>query len=135
MARHEVRMKRVGEEIKNELSDIIRTEMTDPRIPAVFNITGVDVSKDLGFAYIYFSQLPDDDAAVEATEDVLRKATGFLRTSLASRIRMQFMPELRFMFDKSSRNYARMSKIIDDAVKAIPRREGEPPAEGEPGKA
>lgn len=90
---------RVGEQLKKELSQILQSELKDPRI-GFLTVTGVDVTGDLQQAKIYISVLGDDQQK-EDTLKGLGRATGFIRTEIGRRIRLRHTPELIFKFDES----------------------------------
>jgi len=46
---------RINEEIRKEISDIIRNQVRDPRLTAMVSVTRVDVTKDLRYAKVYIS--------------------------------------------------------------------------------
>lgn len=89
----------VGEFLREELSDIIRRDVKDPRI-GFFSVTGVTVSGDLRTAQVFVSVLGTDEERV-ATLAALRSATGFVRHQLRPRLRMRQIPELDFRDDRS----------------------------------
>ncbi|MBM7854440.1 ribosome-binding factor A [Desulfohalotomaculum tongense] len=93
------RIGRLAEEIKREISSIIRQELKDPRIGFV-SITAVEVSGDLRHAKIYVSVLGDEKQAQD-TLAVLKKAQGFVRTMLGRKIKLRYTPELHFELDNS----------------------------------
>ncbi|AEI44294.1 30S ribosome-binding factor RbfA [Paenibacillus mucilaginosus] len=94
-----IRVGRVGEQIKKEISQIIQSELKDPRIGFI-TVTGVDVTNDFSQAKIFLSVLGSDDQK-EATLKALARSTGFIRSELGKRIRMRKVPELLFKFDAS----------------------------------
>ena len=104
---------RVNEEIKRELSEIIRN-LKDPRIKGLVSITNVDVSNDLSVAKIYISVVGGD--AEEAIKG-LKSASGFTRRELSSMIEIRHTPELKFIHDDSIEHSARIAKIISDIAK------------------
>jgi ribosome-binding factor A len=103
------RDKRIEESIKKALSEAFLQELKDPRVPAIFTITRVTVSKDLSHARVYYSQLPDDDAALEQTEELLEDSAGFLRSFVAREVNLKFTPELVFHYDPSQREYQKLN--------------------------
>lgn len=109
-------MQRVADEIQKSLALLIQRNMKDPRIGFV-TISSVKVSKDFSFADVYLSwlNLDEESECLEALE-VIRKASGYLRTQLAKDIRLRVIPKLRFHHDKSIVNGMTMSKLIDDAI-------------------
>jgi ribosome-binding factor A len=92
------RTSRVEAQIQREIAGFMQMEMRDPRLAKV-NITDVSVSRDLSVAKLFFA-VPDDLDAKEIGV-VLNKAAGFVRSALAKRLRLRFMPELRFFHDGS----------------------------------
>ncbi|CAG7602560.1 Ribosome-binding factor A [Paenibacillus solanacearum] len=94
-----IRVGRVGEQIKKELSQLIQAELKDPRIGFI-TVTGVDVTNDFSQAKIFLSVLGSDEQKAE-TLKALTRSSGFLRSELGKRIRMRKIPELLFKFDAS----------------------------------
>ena len=84
---------RVAEEIKKELSQIIQSEMKDPRL-GFLSVTDVEISQDLRYVKAFVSILGSDKER-EVTLGVLQRASGFLRTELASPD-LRHTPELSF---------------------------------------
>ncbi len=105
---------RVAEQVHHELAELVRAEVKDPRVGMV-TITGVELTPDYAYATVYFSVLPDDEAALANTLAGLRRAAGFLRSQLGRRVRIHTTPELRFVHDASVERGMAMSKLIDEA--------------------
>lgn len=119
MARDFSRTERVADQIQKDLASLIQMELKDPRLGMV-TINHVRVSKDFGYADVYFTALGslDGDAEEQSREAtlVLRSAAGFLRTELArSMKRMRVIPQLRFHYDHSVERGQNLSRLIDDA--------------------
>lgn len=104
------RTHRIGELIKEEISEIIHREIKDPRI-GFLTITGVDVTPDLRHADVYISVL-GTKRQKEETLSVLQKAAGFLRKELSSRIEIKYFPDLRFAIDPSIEAGIKIDRII-----------------------
>ena len=115
MPREFSRSIRVAEQLRRELAELIRTEVKDPRVGMV-TVGDVEVSKDLAYAKVYFTVLGDEKAGREAQQG-LNRAAGFLRRQLSHIMRMRQVPELRFIFDETAIKGARLSALIDEAVK------------------
>jgi ribosome-binding factor A len=112
------RINRINDLVQKELMDILKRESNDPRLNNL-NITGVEVSRDLSVAKIYYTdfisvgyvKLSESDADSGKNNDnnhkrnsvkkALDKASGFLRRELARRCDLRKTPELRFIYDKS----------------------------------
>ena len=101
MAKEYARTQRVADYLQRELAALIQHEVRDPRVGMV-SITGVDVSRDLGHARVYYTRMGADSAedAGESTE-ALNRAAGFLRSQLSKDSSMRSVPQLRFYFDSS----------------------------------
>ena len=121
---------RVGEGIRQEISQLLLSEVHDPGIGLV-TLTRVKVSPDLQLARVYYTQIGDEKAKRE-TRKALERATPFLRRQLGSRIRLRRVPEIRFEFDESVENQDRIERILMElAEERKAREEGqEPEAEG-----
>jgi ribosome-binding factor A len=97
------RTERVGEEIRAELSRLLREEVADPRIRLV-TLLRVDVSPDLGSARVFWSEAPEASGAErdpERTERALTHAAAYLRRRLAEALPLRRVPELHFRHDPS----------------------------------
>ena len=107
-----IRVGRVGEQIKKELSQIIQFEWKDPAV-GFLTVTGVDVTNDLSQAKVYVSVL-GDDAQKEAAMQALNRGKGFLRSEIGKRIRLRHVPELVFQFDHSIEYGSRIQKLLEE---------------------
>ena len=97
-----VRLRRVAEQIRGELSEILREEVRDPRLRLV-TITRVKLASDMGAATIFYSPLGEDpDEARAADLDAAMVAVnGFVRRALSKRVKLRHTPTLRFILDDS----------------------------------
>lgn len=112
------RAQRVADFIRSELSAVILREMRDPRV-SMLSVTDARVSRDLAFADIYVSSLAaSNDAERGELLAVLDGAAGFLRSAIAKRQRWRTTPRLRFHYDDSVVEGARLEALIDRAIDA-----------------
>ena len=127
------RTDRVADQLQKELAVLIQREIKDPRLGMV-TVSGVTVSRDLGYADVYVTLLGEQDAE-RITENlgVLKRAAGFLRGQIARRIKLRHVPELRFHFDESVVRGQQLSSLIDEAV-ASDRDRHDDEAEGDDGE-
>ena len=111
------RTDRIADQIQKDLALLLQREIKDPRVGMV-TVSSVKVSKDLSFSDVYVSFMGKDslEEAKEALE-VLEKASGFLRSSLAKGAKLRVMPKLRFHYDVTMVEAPRISALIDKAVK------------------
>ena len=101
---------RVGEQIRQELSQLLLSDVHDPGI-GLITLTRVKVSPDLQLARVYYTLMGDDRARSE-TKRALDRATPFLRRQIGSRIRLRRVPELQFHFDESVEAQDRLERIL-----------------------
>jgi ribosome-binding factor A len=118
MAKEYSRTSRVADHLQRELAGLIQREVRDPRVGMV-SITGVDVSRDMGYAKVYYTVLSaDEDDDIEESTAVLNKAAGFLRSQLSRDSSMRSVPQLRFYFDSSVGRGRYMEDLIGKAAQA-----------------
>lgn len=133
------RSDRMGDEIRRILAELIQRKLSDPRINENVSLTGVDLSRDLSNARVYYSVYGDDEAR-EGAALAFEKATGFLRRELASQLRSRKVPRLVFIEDRSIREGEAIDQLIRQVrqkdLEASSRQEEEDhepvPGDGEP---
>lgn len=107
----------VGAQIREEIMEIIRRDLKDPRIGFV-SITEVRMSPDLRSARIRVSVLGGEQEE-RASLAGLRSATGVIRHALGRRLQnLKFTPELRFEIDPSIEYSVRISKTLREILPA-----------------
>lgn len=124
MPREFPRARRVEEQLKRLLAELIRREVKDPRV-GLITITSTEVSRDLTHAKVFFTPFAgvgDAGAALEA----LRHASGYLRHQVRNLMRLRVAPELDFHIDDSVERGARLSALIHDAVESDRQRHVDP---------
>jgi len=126
MAKEYSRTRRIADQIQKDLATIIQQEIKDPRVGMV-TINEVKVTKDLGYAEIYFTNMSlDDDAeSSKISVEVLNGAAGFLRTLLAASLSLRVIPQLRFHYDSILGEASKMSELINKAVQSGSNSSGE----------
>lgn len=108
-----MRIRRIAEEIRAELSQILREEVRDPRVGLV-TLTRVKLASDFGTATVFFSPLVEeaDEARTEQLEEAMASLAGFARRLLAGRLALRHTPELRFVRDDSIAEGAQTLDLI-----------------------
>ncbi|MEM7078927.1 MAG: 30S ribosome-binding factor RbfA [Pseudomonadota bacterium] len=120
---------KVGDFIRDELAQVIQQEVRDPRVGSLVSVNDVRVSKDLSYAEVYVSSLSaEDEAARSALVEVLNKAAGFFRSTLAKRHKMRTTPKLRFHYDELVESGPRLEQLIEDAMRS--QADSEDPIKG-----
>ena len=130
MPREFSRGRRVADHIQKELAVLIQQEVKDPRL-GLITINEVKVSRDLGFADVYFTSFTSntfranesigEDAETEgqtsiSPAEVLENAAGFLRSRLAKSLSTRTTPKLRFHYDHTIEQGAKMTLAIKKAI-------------------
>ncbi len=89
---------RMGDQIMREVGTLLVEEAADPRLQLV-SVSGVRMNANLRLAEIYYTVSGDEEHRREVQAG-LEKATGFLRSRLGRNLKLQYIPELRFIFDE-----------------------------------
>lgn len=104
---------RVGDQIRQELSELLsRGEVHDPGIGFI-TLTYVKVSPDLQLARVYYTSLGDPKARQETAKALVR-ATPFMRRQIGARLRLRRVPEFEFRFDETIEHQDRIEQILRD---------------------
>lgn len=117
------RVARLNEQLKRELTQLLRFEVKDPRI-GLITITDVEVTPDLYHAKVYWTMGGSEEERAQALEG-LRAAAGFLRTELGRRMRIRRAPDLHFSFDNTLEHAMHIERLLQEA------RESSVPVEGD----
>ena len=109
-----IKLERLGNIFVEAISKVIHEEVKDDDIKFV-TITAVDISSDLSYAKVYFTNLID--AEREKVTKALNRASGFIRGKLFDIVEIRKMPELTFVYDESIEYGNKIEKIINDINK------------------
>ena len=116
-----IRLKKIADRIKDDLSELLIYEVEDPRLSGVM-VTDVNVDRELYYANIYVSAIEGRERSKEVLAG-LESASGFLRSQLAAGIELRTFPRLRFYWDPTPENADRIEYLIkqlheEEAAKA-----------------
>ena len=117
----EVRLHRISDRIKRELSEMLIFELSDPRIKGIF-ITDVNIDRELAFANIYISAIEGSVRAKEALAG-FNNASGFIRRNLAGRVKLRSFPQLRFHWDPTPEKADQIEGILAEIRTAEEKHE------------
>ena len=115
MRKNSVKNTRINGEVLKELSNIIRSEIKDPRINPMTSVVAVEVAPDLKPCKAYISVLGDEKSQKD-TITGLKSAEGYIRRQLARTVNLRNTPEIRFILDQSIEYGINMSKLIDEVT-------------------
>lgn len=104
------RAARLGDQFREELSNLFRTELKDPRIGFV-SIVKVEVAGDLRHAKVFVSVLGDEKQKKESLKGLV-SASGFLRGELSRLMQLKYTPELHFVLDESIEHGSRIAQLL-----------------------
>ncbi|HEY2980260.1 MAG TPA: 30S ribosome-binding factor RbfA [Anaerolineales bacterium] len=105
-----IRLQRIGDRIRQELSVMLIREVNDPRLELI-HVTDVKVDKDLAYADIYVSAVEGASRAPEVLAG-LNSASGFLRRALSARVELRAFPRLRFHWDPTPENADHIEQVL-----------------------
>ncbi len=104
------RTDRVGDLLRREISAILLREVKEPLAQFV-TITAVRMSKDLRHARVYYTAL-QDESELKDVAAALKRSAGFIQRLIGSRMQLRSVPRLRFEYDRSLRDAARMEELL-----------------------
>ena len=104
---------RINEEVRREISVIIRNEIKDPRMKAMVSVTSVKVSKDLRYAKVFVSIFGKDDEEKNNTFAALKSASGYIRREIGQRINLRYNPQIIFEIDDSINYGMHIEELIE----------------------
>jgi ribosome-binding factor A len=106
------RVERISKQIREELSQMLSTEVRDPGVGLV-TVTRVKVTADLSLARVYWTVLGDSKERKE-TAKALNRTVPYLRHLLSQRLTLRRAPEIKFQYDESVAAQDRIERIIQD---------------------
>ena len=115
MQKNSMKNMRINGEVQRELSNIIRSEVKDPRIAPMTSVVAVEVAPDLKTCKAYISVFGDEEAQNNTIKG-RNSAEGYIRHALAKSINLRNTPEIRFILDQSIEYGVNMSKKIDEVI-------------------
>ena len=124
MRKNSVKNIRINGEVQKALSEIIRSELKDPRVHPMTSVVQVSVTP------AYISVLADEEQAKDTIRG-LKSAEGFIRTQLAKKVNLRNTPQIFFVLDQSIEYGVRMSKLIDEVTKDMPEEQEDDGTESE----
>jgi ribosome-binding factor A len=105
-----IRLRRIADQVRQELSQIFIHEVNDPRLKQIF-VTDVKIDRELAYADIYVSAVEGSSRSADILAG-LESAAGFLRRTLSARVDMRAFPRLRFHWDPTPENADHIEKIL-----------------------
>lgn len=105
-----VRLQRIADRIRQEISEMMIKEISDPRLRQVY-VSDVRVDRELAWADVYVSALEGQARSAEILEG-MESARGYFRRALAARVELRAFPRLRFHWDPTPEHAEHMEKLF-----------------------
>ena len=106
-----IRMEKVNQEIRRQITAIIRGDIDDPAVDFM-SITRVETTPDLRESKVYFSLL--DESKLSHVQRTLNSMGNFIRRNLGKRVRIKILPRLKFIADTSIRYSVDIYRKIEE---------------------
>jgi ribosome-binding factor A len=107
------RTDRLNSLLKEVIDSIIRKDVKNPNLTTLFNVTRVDISKDLHHAKVYVSVIGSDEEKKD-TIDVLQSAAGYIAVRSSKKVVIRHFPDLRFILDDTVEKQMHIETILQD---------------------
>ena len=118
------RAARVGDEIQKVISQLLLTEVKDPRIPMMTSVLEVRMSSDLTHATVFLSVYGSEKEKQDCMA-AMERASGFIRSQVAKRVKLRVAPEMHFKLDESIQKGMELMDLIDRTIKEDQARGGD----------
>jgi ribosome-binding factor A len=105
-----IRLQRIADRIRQELSEMLVREISDPRLELIY-VTDVKVDKELAYADVFVSAVEGRERSKEILSG-LESASGFIRRTLTNRVDLRVFPRLRFHWDPTPENADQVEKVL-----------------------
>jgi ribosome-binding factor A len=112
----ENRVRRVAEQIKKDIGQIIASQIKDPRVAGITSVTEVQLTRDLRYASVYVSIFGTELEKDETLQTLIR-AAGYIRGEIGRRIRLRYVPEINFFLDNSIEYGVHIENVIKSLKK------------------
>ena len=117
MRKNSVKNRKINDEVRRVLAQIISGGIKDPRVSPMASITDARVTADLKYCTVYVSVLGDEQAVADTLAG-LKSASGYIRRELAHTVNLRITPELRFVADNSMSYGAHIESILGELKEA-----------------
>lgn len=108
------RSERVSDLVYREVSNILLRDIKDPRVELV-TVTGTRVSDDLRHAIVFYSVIGDDKRWAEVAQG-LKSSRGYVKRELGKRLKMKYLPDIKFVEDRTMEKGEKMDRLLSDLV-------------------
>ena len=117
MSSNSNRMNKIDEELKKEISNIISLELKNPHLTGLISVSKVKTTPDLRYARVYVTMI--NEKSKKENLAILKKSSGFIRSTLAKNVNLRYTPELVFEFDESIEYGNKIDEILKEITKDL----------------
>lgn len=122
------RVDRINGLLRQEISQLLAREIKDPRLGGVISITQVQTANDLRSARVFVSVLGDRETQ-ESALDGIQSAAAFLRRELRDRLKLRYVPFLKFALDDSLAGADAVLRLMNELQGEPGQPATDPPSE------
>lgn len=109
---------RLSEDIKREISGLIRERIKDPRVKdGLVSVVRTELSGDNSHCKVYISHLDGMEASKNAVK-ALESAGWMIRKEISNKLHLKKCPELKFIADDSIEHSAEIAKMLENIAEA-----------------
>ncbi len=112
------RTEKLRQLLKEEVSDILRREIKDPRL-GFFTVIDAEITSDLQHAKVFVSILGTEEERKQSME-VLKHAQHFVRQEFGKRVRMKTLPDIQFRLDDTVDRGVRILELLEEIKRDEP---------------
>ena len=107
------RMLRTDAEIQRELAEIIKNDLSDPRLQTLISVTNVKTSPDFTSVKARVSIYEKDLKTRQEILKLLQKSSGYIKRLLAENLQLRNVPNLVFALDDGAFHEENINKILE----------------------
>lgn len=116
---------RLSEDIKREISALMRDEIKDPRVNGgLISVVRTELSGDKSHCKVFISSLDGIESAKSAVKG-FESASGYIKREISNRLHIRKCPELKFIADDSIEHSAEIAKMLGGIDKKVDSEESE----------
>ncbi len=117
------RIERANSELQRCLSEILQNKLNDPRLTEMMYVSEVNVTPDFKYCKVKIGMDTNNRSTIDTSLNILKKSSGFIKKQLAEMVKMPYIPELIFEYDKGMEASIRINEILKTLN--IPEKRGE----------
>lgn len=105
------RTDRLNSLLKEVIAEVIKRQVKNPHVSELVTVTGVDITKDLRHAKVFFSVIGDQTAKLD-TLQALEEAAGFIAHAASKKVVLRYFPTLHFKLDEGVSRHMRIEELL-----------------------